>query len=86
MLLQLHQAGVLAAQKAVVLGALSDWRPSPQDRGYGIKPMLAHLRSVCPVPILTGLPFGHVATKVTIPVGRRVQLLVDGRSVLLGWN
>jgi muramoyltetrapeptide carboxypeptidase len=36
-------------------------------------------------PVLTGLPFGHVPTKVTLPVGRRVQLLVDGRAVLVGW-
>jgi muramoyltetrapeptide carboxypeptidase len=32
-LLQLLQAGVLDAQKAVVLGAFSDWRKSPHDRG-----------------------------------------------------
>ena len=37
------------------------------------------------LPILTGLPFGHVQPKVTMPVGRRVQLLVDGRNVLIGW-
>jgi muramoyltetrapeptide carboxypeptidase len=85
LLLQLHQAGVLRQQKAVVLGAFSDWTPSPNDRGYGMKAMLAHLRSVCPTPILTGLPFGHVHPKVTVPVGRKVQLLVEGRNVLIGW-
>jgi heme/copper-type cytochrome/quinol oxidase subunit 2 len=26
-----------------------------------------------------------VPTKVTMPVGARVQLLVQGRDVLLGW-
>ena len=36
-LLQLHQAGVLDAQKAVVLGAFSDCRKSPHDRGYSLK-------------------------------------------------
>jgi muramoyltetrapeptide carboxypeptidase len=36
-------------------------------------------------PILTGLPFGHVPTKVTLPVGGRVTLLVQGREVLIGW-
>lgn len=85
MLLQLHQAGLLRRQKAVVLGAFSDWTPSPQDRGYGMKSMLTHLRSVCRTPILTGLPFGHVHPKVTLPVGRKVQLLVEGRNVLIGW-
>jgi muramoyltetrapeptide carboxypeptidase len=85
MLLQLHQAGVLAAQKAVVLGAFSAWKPSPLDRGYTLKTAVAQLRSVSAVPVLTGLPFGHVPTKVTLPVGARVQLLVQGRDALIGW-
>jgi len=86
MLLQLHQAGVLAAQKAVVLGEFTDWRKSPLDRGYGLKAMVAHLRSVTSVPILTGLPFGHVPTKVTLPFGVKAQLVVQGRDVFLGWD
>lgn len=84
-LLQLHQAGVLAAQKAVLLGAFTDYRKSPNDRGYSLKHAVAHLRSVCRTPVLTGLPFGHVPTKVTLPIGARVQLVVDGRDVLVGW-
>jgi muramoyltetrapeptide carboxypeptidase len=84
-LLQLHQAGVLAAQKAVVLGAFSGWRKSPLDRGYTLKAMVAHLRSVTRTPILTGLPFGHVPTKVSLPHGARVELVVQGRQVLIGW-
>ena len=35
-LLQLQQAGVLDAQKAIVLGAVSGWRKSPNDRGYSL--------------------------------------------------
>ena len=85
MLLQLHQAGVLKAQKAVVLGAISDWKPTPMDRGYDLKAMVAHVRSVTRTPVLTGLPFGHVPTKVTMPFGRPVTLLVEGRDALIGW-
>ena len=84
-LLQLVQAGVIGRQKAVLLGALSAWRPSPLDRGYGLKAMVARLREATATPILTGLPFGHVQPKLSLPVGRRVQLLVQGRDVLLGW-
>jgi len=84
-LLQLHQAGVLDAQKAVLLGAFSGWKKSPLDRGYGLKAMLAQVRSATRTPLLTGLPFGHVPTKVTLPVGAKVELLVDGRNALLGW-
>ncbi len=85
MLLQLHQAGVLAAQKAVLLGAFSNWKPSPLDRGYTLKTVVEHLRTVTSTPILGGLPFGHVPTIVTLPVGARVTLLVQGRNALIGW-
>lgn len=84
-LLQLHQAGVLARQKAVVLGAFSDWKASPLDRGYNMKTVVAQLRALTATPVLTGLPFGHVATKVCLPVGRRVQLAVQGRDAFIGW-
>ncbi|MGD9834001.1 MAG: LD-carboxypeptidase [Piscinibacter sp.] len=84
-LLQLHQAGVLDAQKAILLGAFSDWKKSPLDRGYGLKTVIETLRRVTRTPILTGLPFGHVPTKVTLPVGARVQLVVQARDVLMGW-
>lgn len=84
-LLQLHQAGVLDAQKAVLLGAFSDWKKSPLDRGYTLGSMVAMIRSVTRTPILTGLPFGHVPTKLSLPVGARVQLVVQARDVLIGW-
>ena len=86
MLLQLHQAGALDAQRAVVVGQVSDWRKSPMDRGYDLKSALDHLRSVTRTPILTGLPFGHVATKVCMPFGVKVQLVVEGRNALIGWH
>ncbi len=84
-LLQLHQAGVLDAQKAILLGAFTDWKKSALDRGYSMKSMLQALRSATRTPILTGLPFGHVPTKVTLPVGSRVELVVQARDVLVGW-
>jgi muramoyltetrapeptide carboxypeptidase len=85
LLLQLHQAGVLARQKAVVLGAFSGCKPSALDRGFTLKAVIARLRTLTTVPVLTDLPFGHVPTKVTLPVGRKVQLLVRGRDALIGW-
>ncbi len=84
-LLQLQQAGVLQSQKAVVLGAVSGWKPSPLDRGFTLKTAIARVRAGMNTPLLTGLPFGHVSTKVTLPVGRKVQLLVQGRDALIGW-
>lgn len=84
-LLQLHQAGVLDSQKAVLLGDFTSFVKSPLDRGYTLATVVTHLRSLTRTPILTGLPFGHGATKISLPVGKKVQLLVEGRDVLLGW-
>lgn len=86
LLLQLHQAGVLARQKAVLLGAFTEYRKSPLDRGYTLKSAIEQLRRTTKTPLLAGLPFGHVATKVTLPVGVRVQLVVEGRDVFVGWH
>jgi len=85
-LLQLHQAGVLDAQRAIVLGHFNHWKPVPHDRGYTLKTAVARLRSVTQVPILTGLPMGHVPTIVTMPVGARATLAVQGRDAFVGWG
>ena len=85
MLLQLQQAGVLDAQKAVVLGAFSGWKRSPLDRGYTLKSAIDHVRCRTQTPLIAGLPFGHVPTKVCLPVGAKVTLAVQGRDVLVGW-
>ena len=84
-LLQLQQTGVLDAQRAVVLGAFTAWKKSPNDRGYSMQTAIARVRAATSTPILTGLPFGHVSTKVMLPVGARVRLLVDGRNAFIGW-
>jgi muramoyltetrapeptide carboxypeptidase len=78
MLLQLLHAGVLARQQAIVLGDFSGYRLSPADNGYDFAQMLAHLRATLPVPVLTGLEFGHIARRVTIPFGAQGRLVSDG--------
>ena len=84
-LLQLLQAGVLGSQQAVLLGDFGRVKPSPLDRGYRLTSVVQHLRAQLQAPVLTGLPFGHVPTKLSLPVGRKVTLVVQGRDVLLGW-
>ena len=84
-LLQLLQAGVLGSQQAVLLGDFGRVKPSPLDRGYRLTSVVQHLRQQLQAPVLTGLPFGHVPTKLSLPVGRKVTLVVQGRDVLLGW-
>jgi muramoyltetrapeptide carboxypeptidase len=77
MLLQLMQAGVLERQKALVLGDFSNYTLSPADNGYDFDSMLAFLRATLPVPVLTGLQFGHGPKRVTIPFGAKARLWSD---------
>lgn len=86
MLLQLLQAGVLGAQRAVLLGGFAPLPRSAADRGHDLKAVVEHVRRAGGVPVLTGLPFGHQRTLVTLPVGVRAELWVQGRDVLLGWG
>jgi muramoyltetrapeptide carboxypeptidase len=83
MLLQLMQAGVLQRQQAIVLGDFSRYRLSPADNGYDFDAMLAYLRAMLPVPILTGLPFGHIVRRCTIPFGASAQLKSDEEGFTL---
>ncbi|MFG6429591.1 LD-carboxypeptidase [Roseateles sp. LYH14W] len=85
-LLQLQQAGVIDTQAAVLLGDFSGAAKTANDRGYGLKDAVAALRSRTKTPVLTGLPFGHVRTKVCLPVGGTVELYVQGREAILGWQ
>jgi muramoyltetrapeptide carboxypeptidase len=84
-LLQLAQAGVLDAQRAVVLGAFSNFKPAPHDRGYTLKTAVARVRAATRTPVLTGLPHGHVPMTVCLPVGARVTLATQGRACYIGW-
>lgn len=80
MLLQLHYAGVLERQRAIVLGDFSGYRLSPNDNGYDFDAMLAYIRATLPVPVLTGLPFGHVKERCTLPFGGQAQLVSDAEG------
>jgi muramoyltetrapeptide carboxypeptidase len=85
MLTQLLHAGVLGRQKAVVLGQFNRYQLVPHDKGFKLQTVVDWLRTQLKAPVLTGLPFGHVPTKVLLPVGERVQLMVQQREAILYW-
>lgn len=80
---QLLYAGILARQRAIVIGAFTGYELAGHDNGYDLGEAIGHLRDTCGVPIVTGLPFGHVRDKLTLPVGGRARLAVrDGLARL----
>ena len=87
MLTQLLHAGVLAQQKAIVFGQFSNYKlVSGYDSGFHMASVIARLQGQVKARVLTGLPFGHVATKVLLPVGANITLAVEGRDAFLLWG
>ena len=87
MLTQLLLAGVLAQQKAVVFGQFTNYKLVPtHDKGFKLNTVIEWLRSQIKAPVLTNLPFGHVPTKVLLPVGAKVDLVAQDRDSLLVWG
>lgn len=82
MLLQLQHAGRLK-QRAIVFGDFSGYRLAEYDNGYDFAAMLDYLRTLIDVPLLTGLPFGHIRDKCTLVVGSQGNLVSDGTNCTL---
>ena len=73
MLYQLLHAGVLARQRVILLGAFTEYELNANDAGYDLSAAIAHVRERVAAPLYTGLPFGHVPDKLTLPVGGQCE-------------
>jgi muramoyltetrapeptide carboxypeptidase len=82
---QLTLAGVLPRQKALVVGQFSGVNPTAYDNGYSLEAVFDYVRTRAGIPVVTGLPFGHVAEIATLPFGGQAQLAVrnDGFTLSL---
>jgi muramoyltetrapeptide carboxypeptidase len=85
MLLQLLQAGVLARQRAVLLGDFGRVEAVAAGPRLPLKTAVAHLRQRWPHAHAHRAALRPRATKLTLPVGRKVHAGGAGRDVLLGW-
>ena len=86
MLLQLHQAGVLAKQKAIIFGAFTEFKLTPHDKGYKLSSVFEYISQQLKIPIICDLPFGHVPLKISLPFGEKVTLATQDQEVFLFWN
>ncbi|HEY8609493.1 MAG TPA: LD-carboxypeptidase [Noviherbaspirillum sp.] len=83
MLLQLQHAGLLRQQQAIVFGAFTGYRLSDYDNGYDFGAMLDYMGAMLGIPLVCGLPFGHVRDKATLPVGAQARLQCSEGQCLL---
>lgn len=81
--LQLVHAGVIERQSAIVLGHFSHIKNSAHDFGYTLKDSINILREFSSVPIIEGLPFGHVDDLRTLVIGARSTLSVNSKHCTL---
>jgi muramoyltetrapeptide carboxypeptidase len=86
MLLQWLHSGILAQQKALVFGQFSNYKLTSHDKGFKLQTVIDRLRSQLKIPVLQGLPFGHVPTKVCLPFSAPVSLITQGRDAMLYWG
>lgn len=86
MLDQLRLAGVLGRQRAILLGQFTGTRPTSHDRGFSMKTVSSRLAAQLKVSVLEGLPFGHVSTKITLPIGATIDMAMEGREAVLVWG
>ncbi|MBB5402522.1 muramoyltetrapeptide carboxypeptidase [Paraburkholderia youngii] len=83
MIYQLHLAGILAQQQALVLGDFTGGKPYDYDNGYDLQAMVEQVRSLIGIPVVTGLQFGHVHNMVTLPVGANAHLVANAHGFRL---
>ncbi|HPG61321.1 MAG TPA: LD-carboxypeptidase [Casimicrobium sp.] len=81
---QLKHAGILDRQRAIILGAFTDCgAPAGMRYPYSMTEAIETLREIAPCPVLTGFPFGHIPSKVTLPIGAPARLEMSGTNYTL---
>ena len=69
-----------------MLGQFTAYKLVAHDKGFKLQTVIERLRLQLKTPVLTGLPFGHVSTKVLLPIGAKVDLATEGRDAFLVWG
>jgi muramoyltetrapeptide carboxypeptidase len=82
MLTQLRNAGVISTCRGIVAGQFTDCVPKdPTKPSLSVDELLLQTARLTTRPVLSNLPFGHVPSKMTLPVGLRVRVDADACSV-----
>ncbi|ENS5755290.1 LD-carboxypeptidase, partial [Neisseria gonorrhoeae] len=81
MLNTLYLSGILGKQRAIVFG---DFRMEKirdlYDSSYDFSAVAKHISRTAKIPVLTGFPFGHIADKITFPLGAHTRIRMNGNG------
>lgn len=76
-LVQLKLSGILNQIAGLVIGRFEDCAPKADSPSLTIEQILDDITVDLDLPIVAGLPYGHIDTKYTIPIGVRSFLDAD---------
>lgn len=76
----------MARQKAIVLGQFTGIQVNTPRQGIQVTNCDPVVARPIKTPILTNLPYGHVAAKILLPVGSKADLVTEEHDALLFWG
>jgi muramoyltetrapeptide carboxypeptidase len=83
MLMQLKLVGKLAGVNGIVFGEMLDCVQT-KDQGYTLQQVILRIVGELGIPVAYGLRSGHVTRRnITLPIGVRAALSVNGKDVTL---
>jgi muramoyltetrapeptide carboxypeptidase len=83
MLAHLRLAGMLDGLSGVAIGHFSDCRRATPDGALGLDDVLHTYFGTRGIPVVMGLPIGHIAAQWTLPIGVRASLDADTGTLTL---
>ncbi len=83
MMRQLLDAGIISRLSGLVFGAFTGCEPRNSEE-FPLDMVLSDYSSMVNGPVLSGLPYGHVKSKVIMPVG--VNAFLDGENGTLSFE
>jgi len=75
-LAQLYQAGIFKKIKGLILGIFDDCQPDPGEVSFSLKEIIEDYFGQLKIPVIIDFPYGHIARKVTMPIGSIAE--IDG--------
>jgi muramoyltetrapeptide carboxypeptidase len=81
MLLQLKQAGLLRRLSGVLLGGFTSIPTETPNRD--LVDVMEEYFLPLGVPVLSGIPFGHVPDKITLPIGSRIRIDAERKKIIV---
>jgi muramoyltetrapeptide carboxypeptidase len=82
MMVQLRLAGILKKTGGILMGQFTDCGPKdPSKPSLTLDQVIGENAATVMKPFMTGVPFGHEARKMTIPVGVKARMDTESGTI-----